>query len=48
MRVITRITAKRYICRFGGEIAHLTLLAKDGLFDTLRNRDGDRIAVIRN
>ena len=46
MKVITKATAKRYIQRFGGEIAYLTFLAADGLFDTLRDKHGDRIAVI--
>ena len=46
MKRITRATAKRYIQRFGGRIAYLTLLAQDGLFDTLRDSNGNRIAVI--
>ena len=46
MKVVTQATAKRYIQRFGGQIAYLTFLAKDGLFDTLRDKDGNRIAVI--
>lgn len=46
MKVITRATAKRYIRRFGGKIAFLTLLAADGLFDTLRDKHGNQIAVI--
>jgi len=48
MKVITRKVAKRYIRRFGGKIASLTLMTPDGLFDTLRDKDGYRIAVISN
>lgn len=46
LKIITRATAKRYIRRFGGKIAHLTFMAADGLFDTLRDKHGNRIAVI--
>ncbi len=46
IKIIARATAKRYIRRFGGKIAYLTLLAADGLFDTLRDKHGNQIAVI--
>ena len=48
IKIITRVTAKRYVQIFGGEIAVLTFLAADGLFDTLRDKHGNRIAVIHN
>jgi len=46
IKIISREVAKRYVRRFGGEIAHLTLLAADGLYDTLRDRNDTQIAVI--
>lgn len=48
MRFISCATAHRYINIFGGCIAHLTLVTKNGVYDTLRNRHGSRIAVIAN
>ena len=46
IKIISREVAKRYVRRFGGEIAYLTLLAADGLYDTLRDRNDTQIAVI--
>ena len=46
IRGVTQETAKRYIRRFGGEIAYITLMTKDGFFDTLRDKHGKRLAAI--
>ena len=46
IKIISRATAKRYVRRFGGQIALLTLLAADGLYDTLRDTHDNQIAVI--
>ena len=46
IKIITRATAKRYVRRFGGKIAFLTLLAADGLYDMLRDSNDNQIAVI--
>ena len=46
-RIISETVARRYVNMFGGKIAYLTYLSAHGLFHTLTDKHGNRIAIVR-